>query len=202
MVNEEFYICIWWPVYNTNEYIPSWTKNWFVYFNKQWFAVIFKCCQISTRFITNTIPHKQTNASSHLISPNSFQFNCSPDIHNFNLHDISAYHMTCPTHTRFLWWPRWTLPLYTWSEQDPTSYNVPSNKQLYIYVRGQQCVRRNMIKSNDKSDISQGYCFNSLRPSDAIWRPRSGSTLAQVMACCLTAPSHYLNQCWLIIRKV
>ena len=26
-----------------------------------------------------------------------------------------------------------------------------------------------------------------------------GSTLAQVMACCLRAPSHYLNQCWLII---
>ena len=44
--------------------------------------------------------------------------------------------------------------------------------------------------------------FNSLRPSDAIWRHRSGSTLAQVMACCLTAPSHYLNQCWLIISKV
>ena len=30
----------------------------------------------------------------------------------------------------------------------------------------------------------------------------SGSTLAQVVACCLTAPSHYLNQCWLIIRDV
>ena len=27
-------------------------------------------------------------------------------------------------------------------------------------------------------------------------------TLAQVMACCLTAPSHYLNQCWLIIGRV
>ena len=39
-------------------------------------------------------------------------------------------------------------------------------------------------------------------PSDAIWRQRSGSTLAQVMAWCLTAPSHYLNQCWLIISKV
>ena len=26
---------------------------------------------------------------------------------------------------------------------------------------------------------------------------RPGSTLAQVMACCLTAPRHYLNQCWL-----
>ena len=43
---------------------------------------------------------------------------------------------------------------------------------------------------------------NSLRPSDAIWRHRSGSTLAQVMACCLTAPSHYLNQCWLIVSEV
>ena len=39
-------------------------------------------------------------------------------------------------------------------------------------------------------------------PNDAIWRHRSGSTLAQVMACCLKAPSHYLNQCWLIISKV
>ena len=35
--------------------------------------------------------------------------------------------------------------------------------------------------------------FNSLGPSDAIWRQRSGSTLVHVMACCLTAPSHYLN---------
>ena len=40
----------------------------------------------------------------------------------------------------------------------------------------------------------------SLWPSDAIWRQRSGSTLAQVMSCCLTAPSHYLNQCWLIYQ--
>ena len=38
--------------------------------------------------------------------------------------------------------------------------------------------------------------------SNAIWRQRSWSTLDQVMACCLTAPSHYLNQCWLIISKV
>ena len=44
--------------------------------------------------------------------------------------------------------------------------------------------------------------LNSLWPSDVIWRHRSGSTLAQVMACCLTAPSYYLNQCWLITSKV
>ena len=46
------------------------------------------------------------------------------------------------------------------------------------------------------------WVINSLWPSDAIWRQKSWSTLAQVMACCLMAPSHYLNQCWLIISKV
>ena len=42
---------------------------------------------------------------------------------------------------------------------------------------------------------------NSLWPNDAIWRHRSGSTLTQVMACCLTTPNHHLNQCWRIISK-
>ena len=44
--------------------------------------------------------------------------------------------------------------------------------------------------------------LNSLWPSDVIWRQESRSTLAQVMACCLTAPSHYLNRCWLMISEV
>ena len=35
----------------------------------------------------------------------------------------------------------------------------------------------------------------SPRTHSEIW-----STLVQVMACCLKAPSHYLNQCWLIIN--
>ena len=43
--------------------------------------------------------------------------------------------------------------------------------------------------------------FNSLGPSDTIWWQTYGSTSDQVMACCLKAPSHYLNQCWLIISK-
>ena len=44
--------------------------------------------------------------------------------------------------------------------------------------------------------------INSLWPCDAMWRQRTGSTLAQVMACCLTAPSHYLNQCCLLMNLV
>ena len=42
--------------------------------------------------------------------------------------------------------------------------------------------------------------INTLWPSDTIWQCRSGLKLAQVMACCLLAPSHYLNQCCLIIK--
>ena len=36
---------------------------------------------------------------------------------------------------------------------------------------------------------------NSLLFTDTIWGHRS---LDRVMACCLTAPGHYQNQCWLI----
>ena len=43
--------------------------------------------------------------------------------------------------------------------------------------------------------------INSLWPSDALWWHSTGPTLARVMACFLTAPSHYLNQCWLIVNK-
>ena len=45
------------------------------------------------------------------------------------------------------------------------------------------------------------HYINSLCPSDTIWQHRSASTLAQVMACCLMAPSHYPDQCWLIISE-
>ena len=44
--------------------------------------------------------------------------------------------------------------------------------------------------------------INSLLPSDSMWWCESGSKLAQVMACCLTNPSHYLSQCWLNISEV
>ena len=49
---------------------------------------------------------------------------------------------------------------------------------------------------------SHANAINSLWPSDAVWRKDLGQHLVQVMACCLTAPSYYLNQCWLIISEV
>ena len=46
------------------------------------------------------------------------------------------------------------------------------------------------------------FVVNSVAHSDAIYECRTWSTLVQIMACCLTAPSHYLNQRWLIISEV
>ena len=46
------------------------------------------------------------------------------------------------------------------------------------------------------------FSCNALWPSDAIWQHRSWSTLAQIVAWCLTAPSQYLNKCWLLINEV
>ena len=53
-----------------------------------------------------------------------------------------------------------------------------------------------VLLGNQKPGLKINMNSNSLTPSDAIWRDRSGSTLAQVMAYCLTTPSHYLNKCW------
>ena len=50
--------------------------------------------------------------------------------------------------------------------------------------------------------VTKNSALNSLWPSDAIWWQRFGSTVAQVMAWCCQAPSHYLNQCWFIITGV
>ena len=44
-------------------------------------------------------------------------------------------------------------------------------------------------------------CVNSSPPSAAYMLRWTGSALVQVMvACCCLAPSHYLNQCWLIVN--
>ena len=59
----------------------------------------------------------------------------------------------------------------------------------------------NLRSANEGGDwtgpfVVDSFFFNSLWPTDSLWQQKSGSTLAPVMACCLTAPSHYLNQCW------
>ena len=81
-----------------------------------------------------------------------------------------------------------------------------------------QCFRFNEIKNFDRMtaivSTPQGCMFNnvkwlkckhiwpvSLWHCDGLWWHRSGSNFFKVMACCLTAPRHYLNQCWRIINQ-
>ena len=45
------------------------------------------------------------------------------------------------------------------------------------------------------------FASNLSWTSDHKWWHRSGSTSAQVMACCVMTPSHYLKHSWLIINK-
>ena len=54
----------------------------------------------------------------------------------------------------------------------------------------------------NKNKHWQGIQFNSLWPIDAIWQHRTGSTIAQIMAFCLIALNHYLNQYWPPISEV
>ena len=45
------------------------------------------------------------------------------------------------------------------------------------------------------------FAVNSLTPEDDIWQHRTLSTLVQVTACWLKAPSYYLNYCLLDVMK-
>ena len=54
------------------------------------------------------------------------------------------------------------------------------------------CLSQCWPRSVSSCSYTRPQWVNLLGPSDAIWCWRS--TLVQVMACCLTAPSHYLNQ--------
>ena len=123
--------------------------------------------------------------------------------------------------------PAWPLLIYqnitTWMRiSDWYKYGLYPNKHAqcsytwignYVHVKHWDIITHPCSKFNSGlvlSMLAQYLCHHiygiskpqwvsSLWPGDAVWRHRSGSTLAQVMAWCLMAPSHYLNQCWLII---
>ena len=95
-----------------------------------------------------------------------------------------------------------------WKKQ--TSWGLGENIQrdqrhsdrYWLDIDLPQMIQQKLLTHLCMKSLASQQLLNSLGPSDAIWRWRSWSTLVQVMACCLTAPSHYLNQCWLIISKV
>ena len=103
--------------------------------------------------------------------------------------------------------PRRSIPFQnsagTWSR-------VPG-KQFGVLVRWRDCHTR-PARWSDTLQIRpvRWRKWNRIRidlarladPVDATWQHRPGSALAQIMACCLMSPSHYLNQRWLNVKGV
>ena len=100
-----------------------------------------------------------------------------------------------------------SLPIYNTSEgcEIPHFYTkrllVRLQNKVSLYILLRKCITIKMLQFIDYlcwGVLPITYGFNSLWPRNVIWRQRSGSTFAQVLACCLTAQSHYLSQCSLI----
>ena len=85
--------------------------------------------------------------------------------------------------------------------QDNTFENIVC-EMAAILSRPQYVNRVRHLAAITGTTVLVPYHFNSLWPGDAIWWQRSGITLVQVIAWCCQAPRHYLNQCWLFIRKL
>ena len=100
-----------------------------------------------------------------------------------------------------------SMPYLYWSSNQNISRPLFIKKTLshgykYLHYKPHMIWQPSQVY-NGNPYIPIRCCFlNLLWPSDTIWRLISGSTLAQVRDCCLTTPSHYLNQCWLIISEV
>ena len=84
--------------------------------------------------------------------------------------------------------------LWKWEHYNAILYNTFLNgTQQWVIMRHITEYQWKKLKYWFQLLLHHIYFINSLWPTDAIWRHRCG---------CLTAPSHYLNQCWLLISEV
>ena len=141
-------------------------------------TILFKCCDISQELIGWFVCHKYRELFKILYG------------YNINIQNHVYIHHQC---------------IYV-------GHNVDNVCRSYVYMTSTWrfktvvniCVIYHSTCTSRVLPSITSVCpvVNSLWPGDSIWRHGTRSTVAQVMACCLTAPSHYLNQCWLIISKV
>ena len=90
-----------------------------------------------------------------------------------------------------------------WTKFDLSSVRSRHNHKMVISQETLQAsITKISLRITFLKFCPKGQWVNSLGSSDDICQQRSGSTLAQVMACCLMAPSHHLNLCWLNICHV
>ena len=84
--------------------------------------------------------------------------------------------------------------------------NEKHNIYMYMALNARTAVPKisiiQLAKLSEISLLESWKVNSSLGSSDAILLWRSWWILVRVMACWLRAPSHYLNQCWLVMSKV
>ena len=76
-----------------------------------------------------------------------------------------------------------------------------NHKNICVFNHGRTVTTYGNLKYSGALNKEADY-FNSLWPSGVLWLQKAGSILAQVMACCLMAQRHQLNQCSQIISEV
>ena len=94
---------------------------------------------------------------------------------------------------------------YKWRLQNPyhltTKEFVTHQGVTFILLKFDETINAIYFKVLQQKCL-KGKMLNSLWPRDDIWHHMSLSTLVQVMASCLTAPSRNQNQCWRFITMV
>ena len=89
---------------------------------------------------------------------------------------LECISLKCPLKNKSpIWWQAIPWPVLCYFEVDPTKMQV---KMLKFKLK--ECIINVICKM--VAILGWLQCVNSLRPSDAIWWQRTGSTLAQVMA--------------------
>ena len=143
------------------------------------------------RAVSKEIPQPLTTKISLKITHLKFPFNL-PGANELRVNDV--------------YWLDWWQQAVTWINVDLSSVR---SSDIHLWASLQEIPQSSITEiiwkfkylkfhSNFPGDSE---LINSLWPSDTIWRQRSGSTLAQVMACCPTAPSHYLQEPMLTYHK-
>ena len=105
-------------------------------------------------------------------------------------------------------YPRFSFPtlvkVMAWCLPSPSHYL----NQYWLIISNVMWYSHEDSFTGNIQDIYPWYDLKitNMRPQThlqgTVWRHRTGSTPTQAMACCLMAPSHYLNQRWLIISDV
>ena len=79
-------------------------------------------------------------------------------------------------------------------------YTLALSQYCHVQLEHQHDRKNKYIHVLSEKQITMKRVNRSPWSSDAIWHHITLSVLVHAIACCLTAPSYYLNQCWLIIK--